>query len=213
MELYKIRGTQVISPYPIKLTPGETRLIFKLQKFFNPSHILADCYFPSPNAHGTDMLQIDAIALNQQGIFVFESKDYRGWIYGNGNHRYWTQVLNHGREKHQFYNPIRQNSTHIQALTAFLPSTVNIFSIIVFSTEATLKDISHIPDSCQVCTQPSVLAICQSCTSSRLLQPQEIDNLATLLNRSRVSPDPILRNSHITEIQENLQKSSKYVML
>ena len=58
--------------------------------------------------------QIDHIVISIFGIFVIETKNYKGWIFGSENQEYWTQTI-YGN-KYKLYNPIRQNYSHIQAL-------------------------------------------------------------------------------------------------
>ncbi len=96
-EPYKISGTEVTSPYPVELTPAETRLVFSLQKIFNPENIIVDGYFPKPDSKpnanhiknyvvsDAELLQIDCLTIDERGIFVFESKGHLGWIYGHGD--------------------------------------------------------------------------------------------------------------------------------
>ena len=54
--------------------------------------------------------QIDHILINKKGIFVIETKNYSGRIYGQENQLEWTQVLNYGKVKNKLYNPVKQNS-------------------------------------------------------------------------------------------------------
>ena len=83
------------------------------------------------------------------GILVFEVKDYSGWIFGNGGHEQWTQVMAYGRDKYRFYNPIRQNSSHIRSLQKELKlsNNITIYSIIVFYGECELKELNYIPNN------------------------------------------------------------------
>lgn len=37
--------------------------------------------------------EIDLIMISETGIYVFESKNYSGWIFGDEKQRYWTQIL------------------------------------------------------------------------------------------------------------------------
>ena len=37
--------------------------------------------------------QIDHLIISDFGIFVIETKNYKGWILGNENSEYWTQVI------------------------------------------------------------------------------------------------------------------------
>jgi hypothetical protein len=89
--------------------------------------------------YGNSTTQIDHIVISDFGIFVIETKNYKGWILGYENSEYWTQVIFKRKEK--FYNPIRQNLNHIRALKNCLCDFPNIEykSIIVFSTNAEIK--------------------------------------------------------------------------
>lgn len=83
--------------------------------------------------------QIDHILVSRFGIFVIETKDYKGWIFGTANQAHWTQVL--FRRKHRFQNPLFQNYKHVLAVRQtldFLPPET-IKSLIVFVGSAELK--------------------------------------------------------------------------
>ena len=105
-------------------------------------------YIPNKNGH----TQIDLVVPTSVGIFVFEIKDYSGWIFGNANHNKWTQVLAYGQEKHQFYNPIKQNEGHISALRNSTEQLKNVpmYSIIVFYGSNEVKKLSNVPANCWV---------------------------------------------------------------
>jgi len=83
--------------------------------------------------------QIDHILVSRFGVFVIETKDYRGWIFANAQHATWTQVL--FRAKFKFQNPIFQNLRHVRAVQARLdflpPGTVQ--SVVVFTGDAEFK--------------------------------------------------------------------------
>lgn len=104
--------------------------------------IYHDLYLRMENGTFT---QIDLAVPTPQGIIVFEVKDYSGWIFGNENSKYWMQILAFGEEKHQFYNPIWQNRTHITALRKLLPNNpdVPIFNIVVFYGNSEFKDLDY----------------------------------------------------------------------
>lgn len=80
--------------------------------------------------------QIDHILVSRFGVFVIETKDYKGWIFADANQANWTQVL--FKWKFKFQNPIFQNFRHVRAvqdLLDFLPPGA-IKSIVVFTGEA-----------------------------------------------------------------------------
>lgn len=83
--------------------------------------------------------QIDHVLVSRFGVFVIETKDYRGWIFASPGQAQWTQVLFNG--KHKFQNPILQNKLHVKAVTDlldFLPADV-VKSIVVFTEKAEFK--------------------------------------------------------------------------
>ncbi len=119
-------------------------LIYKRLKHLEDAggKFLFNLYIPK---WGNETTEIDLLLVCSKGLFVFESKNYSGWIFGNERNRYWTQTLPKGRgrsHKERFYNPIMQNATHIKCLRELVRGNVPIQSIIVFSDECTLKDIT-----------------------------------------------------------------------
>lgn len=128
---------------------SERDLIYRLVKAGIPaSTIFHDLYIPNEHGH----TQIDLVVPTKVGLFVFEVKDYSGWIFGNVNTTKWTQILAHGKERHQFYNPIKQNEGHITALRNTTEQLRNIpmYSVVVFYGSCWLKNITNIPLNCQV---------------------------------------------------------------
>ncbi|BCB05731.1 NERD domain-containing protein [Bacillus sp. KH172YL63] len=84
--------------------------------------------------------QIDHVVIGEAGIFVIETKNYRGWIFGSEHNNKWTQVLN--RRKSFFQNPLHQNYGHIKAIEQIIGSSSiqpAYYSIIAFDPKATIK--------------------------------------------------------------------------
>lgn len=82
--------------------------------------------------------QIDHIVVSRYGIFVVETKNYTGWIFGDARSRQWTQVI-YGK-KTRFQNPLRQNFKHRKAIETFLTlSPQHVHSVIVFVGDAKFK--------------------------------------------------------------------------
>lgn len=103
---------------------------------------LFNAYIPKEDGSTTE---IDVLMICPKGVFVFESKNYSGWIFGNEKQPKWTQTLPRGRgksHKEQFLNPIIQNKVHINHLCSLIGDDIPIYSVIVFSDRCTLKDIT-----------------------------------------------------------------------
>ncbi|MCD7807690.1 MAG: NERD domain-containing protein [Lachnospiraceae bacterium] len=115
--------------------------------------VLKNLYVPTQGKTS----EIDLVMIHQKGIFVFESKNYSGWIFGSDDQLNWTQCLPNG-EKNRFYNPVRQNQTHMRALATYLERPVSDFiSYIVFSERCTLKKVPEDTDSVVIVRRPDML--------------------------------------------------------
>ena len=118
-----------------KLTEKELKMV----RFFGrDGKILRNVYIPKGNGQTSE---IDVMYITEKGIFVFESKNYSGWIFGYESGQYWTVMLPN-KQKNRFYNPIKQNRTHIKWLRSFVGDKIPLFSIIVFSERCELKKVT-----------------------------------------------------------------------
>lgn len=121
---------------------GENIIYSALNKVRGRKALLPNCYIPVGQKGTTE---IDMIFLHESGLYVIESKNYSGWIFGNEEQDHWTQCLRgkfHTTQKHSFYNPLRQNETHICALMELLKDdTIPYYSYVVFGNNCELKNI------------------------------------------------------------------------
>jgi len=56
-------------------------------------------------------MQIDHVFLSPYGIFVLETKNMSGWIFGSEKQAHWAQTLY--KHTFKFQNPLRQNYKHL----------------------------------------------------------------------------------------------------
>ena len=118
---------------------GEFLTFSYLEKLPRFKKLLVNLYIPKKDGTTTE---IDLVMVDETGIYVFESKNYSGWIFGNEKNKTWTQTLGN-KTKNKFFNPIWQNKAHIKALANVLPEfEESIYkSYIVFSERCTLRKI------------------------------------------------------------------------
>jgi restriction system protein len=69
-----------------------------------------------PASNGTS--QIDHLLISLYGLFIVETKNIKGWIFGSENQAKWTQSL-YGK-KYSFQNPLRQTFRQKKILTEYL---------------------------------------------------------------------------------------------
>lgn len=87
-------------------------------------------------ANGTT--QIDHILVSRHGIFVIETKNVDGWIFGDAHSAQWT-VVKHGR-KFRMQNPLHQNFRHVRAVVDFLGVDEDkVRSVVMFWGECEFK--------------------------------------------------------------------------
>lgn len=84
-------------------------------------------------------IQIDHVVVSPYGIFVIETKNISGKIYGNDNSEKWRSYWKY--RDLEFSNPILQNKAHVDALSSVLRiyPGVRLISIIAFTTNADLR--------------------------------------------------------------------------
>lgn len=99
-------------------------------------HVLNDIVLKTSNG----LAQIDHVVVSEYGVFVIETKNYSGWIFGSETNPYWTQNI-YGK-KTSFYNPILQNKGHVAALSSLLAQFgyVKIVPIVAFANKCDLKN-------------------------------------------------------------------------
>lgn len=139
---FKITKTPYFALKNDKGKIGEYRIYKKLRSYERyGGRFLFNCYLRKPNGKTTE---VDVVFLCPSGIFVFESKNYSGWIFGSEEESMWTQKLpkgNGGVHKESFYNPIIQNKVHVESMKRIVGRNVPVYSIVVFSDRCTLKKI------------------------------------------------------------------------
>lgn len=104
--------------------------------------------------------QIDNLLITSKRLYVIEAKNYNGHIFGSEKQENWTMTVKHVNRKksksgkvytkthiskHSFYNPIKQNQTHINKILKLteIHKEMPIHNIVVFGSKAYLRDVTH----------------------------------------------------------------------
>lgn len=104
--------------------------------------LLRNVYIPKQDG---DYSEIDVLLLHETGVYVFESKNLSGSVYGDMDHLQWQRYKKNG-EKEYIPNPIKQNEGHIRTLCDFLEQNkyqLRSFSMIVFGSKSQLKFVPN----------------------------------------------------------------------
>lgn len=142
--------------------------------------------------------QIDHILIGKKGIFVIETKDYSGSIYGEQYSKYWIQMIN--RNKNQFYNPIRQNYGHIKALEEYIGRKGIFISVIVFTNKSNLKKVKTETPVIQL---KKLKKFIRKYPSDIKLSKEEIECIYNSIKKGNVHSNRA-RKKHVKRINRNI---------
>ena len=164
-------------------------------------HRLNNITLPLANGGST---QIDHVIVSVYGVFVIETKNYKGWIFGNEAQRQWTQVIM-GR-KYKFQNPLRQNYLHIKTLADLLALDLNYFhSMIAFIGECELKTRDELPEHVLTSGMASYVKKKQD----KLLSEDEVKTIIEQIESNRFSNSWKTNRQHKAYLKDKHSPSNK----
>jgi len=147
-----------------------------------------------PTHDGTT--QIDHIIVSTYGVFVIETKNMKGWIYGSERQATWTQKIY--KKSYRFQNPLRQNYKHVKALEAILSIPAeHIHSVIVFVGNCKLK--TKMPDNV---TYGNGYSRYINSFFMPIFNEQQVQDMISDIEYARYAPSLTTNRHHV----ENLKK-------
>ncbi|MCH1981795.1 NERD domain-containing protein [Ruminococcus sp. OA3] len=180
---------------------GEYRTSYELEKANFYKKFIFNCYVPN---YKNELTEIDIIMLSTKGIFVVENKNYAGWIFGDENSKNWCQTLN--GKKSFFYNPIKQNKSHIKNLNRVLEQDIaNLQSLITFN-RSELKKIAVESDNIHVMNINQIKKFISKCNKQEnIYTEEEVNDLHNkLIPYTQVSEED--KQKHIERIKNTYKK-------
>jgi len=146
-----------------------------------------------PTPDGTT--QIDHIFVSRFGIFVVETKNMKGWIFGQENQAQWTQKI--FKESFKFQNPLRQNYKHAKALEAALdvPESA-IRSVVVFTGKSSFKT----PMPPNVTRRWGYIRYIKSFREP-VLSESEVQNIVAQIQSGRLTPSMETSSQHVRQLR------------
>ena len=171
-------------------------------------HVLRNVTLPT--ADGTT--QIDHIIVSEYGVFVIETKNMRGWIFGGAHQKTWTQKIFKYTKK--FQNPLHQNYKHVETLKSILElSDQQIFSVVVFVCSSTFK--TEMPDN--VIDGSRLIKYIKS-KDKQVILSTDVPMILSKIEAECLMPSRETTKAHIEHVKEiieekrNCDSSPKYIM-
>lgn len=155
--------------------------------------VLNDVLLPLNNK----MTQLDHVVVSLYGIFVIETKNYSGTIYGNPNSQRWTQY-SHG-QKYSFHNPLFQNMVHTEAIvrkTHVLSR--DIIPLVVFTGSANIK-----AEKCKNVINLEHLYETITKYQDKVFTPEQIDYYARIIDFA-IEETEENKQAHIQSVQKRI---------
>ena len=154
---------------------GEKIVGLNLKKLPDEYRIFNDVYIQE-NGFST---QIDHLVISPYGIFVIETKNYKGDIYGGENAEEWTQNI--WGHKYSLRNPIRQNQGHVYCLMRLFNLPQNYFiPIVAFTGRCNL----YVESSSIVVYTSQIRDVILDHRDRIIFNEEEVNKLATKLTYS-----------------------------
>ncbi|SFK52021.1 nuclease-related domain-containing protein [Methylophaga sulfidovorans] len=166
-------------------------------------HLIKNVTLPSED--GTT--QIDHIIVSVYGVFVVETKNIRGWIFGNPAQKNWTQQLY--KHKYRFQNPLHQNHKHLKTLQTLLNlADEQVFSVIVFIGDSHFK--TAMPDN--VTYGLGYVRYIKSKTNP-VLTLREKESVISQIESGRLSRSLKTNREHVAHVKQLVERKNMDVTL
>lgn len=188
---------------------GEFQVNLLIKVFLNKDeyHLIKDVTLLTDIAgkdNGTT--QIDHIIVSRYGVFLIETKNMKGWIFGSEHQKQWTQQI--FKHKSKFQNPLHQNYKHVKTLEPLLPREHNantdvIFSVIIFIGDSTFK--TKMPNNVRFAR--GGIEYIKSKTDI-VFNAKEVTNIIEVIERGRLARGSKTNREHINHVKKTIEEKS-----
>lgn len=166
-------------------------VVAKLMLDKNEYHLIKNVTLPTED--GTT--QIDHVIVSKFGLFVVETKNMKGWIFGDPKQGQWTQKI--FKHTSKFQNPLHQNYKHVKTLETLLGlSEQQINSLIVFVGDSTFK--TKMPPN--VTHGIGYISFIKSKTTP-VLSAAEVKNIVSKIANGRLTPSFKTSRDHVAHVK------------
>lgn len=162
-------------------------------------HLIKDVTLPTEDGGTT---QIDHIIVSPYGVFVVETKNMKGWIFGGQHQKTWTQKIY--KKTFKFQNPIHQNYKHLKTLQSLLElEDEHMHSVTVFIGDSTFK--TDMPPN--VTHGIGYVRYIKSKTE-QVLSEWEVRQVTGLIESGRLERSSKTSREHIEYLKSNKQRAN-----
>lgn len=158
----------------------------------NQYHLIKNVTLPAED----ETTQIDHIIISVFGVFVVETKNLKGWIFGGQNQRIWTQKIY--KHSNKFQNPLHQNYKHVKTLESLLGlNEQQVHSVIVFVGDSTFK--TEIPENL---TYGAGYARYIKSKTTPVLTESQVVEITKKIEQGRLTPSFKTNREHVRHVKK-----------
>lgn len=145
-------------------------------------------------------VQIDHAVISVYGVFVIETKNFRGHIYGSSEKKRWEQI-NKGK-KRCFYSPTIQNNRHRFVISRICKLPIEkVIPITVFVGKCEL----HLEDVGRTILSKDLLPYIYGITK-KILSQSDVDKIYNRLESKNITSESVRRH-HVAYVQRVKSKN------
>ena len=195
-----------INKHKIKGAIGESSVASTLRKLPGKEYVVFNNLMLKTKRGSS---QIDHVVVSIYGIYVIETKHYKGWIHGHEKSQNWTQTIY--KKKTKFRNPIKQNWSHIYALKEVLSDFKNIryHNIVVFTGGGKLKNITS---NTPVIYRNKLNRTIKLSRESVSLDAEQVNAITLIFNEAEVSNKKSKRE-HVKQVKRSRKEYKQKIKL
>lgn len=196
---------------------GEYKIDIQLAQLPKEFKHLSDIQISNSKAK-SGYSQIDHIVISSYGIFVIETKNYQGTVYGDRERKTWSV-----NGKFKMMNPFIQNYGHIQALKKYIDTEYHqlFISMVSFTKRCTFKIddllIRKIASNDLLVYDVELfdyinrkISVLKLQHKEPILKENEIHSIHQSIERANIS-DPLIREHHVESLREGNKIDKKDV--
>ncbi|BCE01353.1 nuclease-related domain-containing protein [Marinicellulosiphila megalodicopiae] len=186
---------------------GEFKVNLLLKLFLNKAqyHLIKNVTLPTFDESGqhSGTTQVDHIVVSAFGVFVIETKHFKGWIFGSEFQKQWTQQIY--KHKSRFQNPLLQNYKHCKTIENLLgldgtdkqdKTKRLIKSLVVFTGSAEFK--TELPTN--VCYDSKLIKTIKG-FKTQLLDAQQVAKIIEQIESGRLKRGFVTDKQHAEHVK------------
>jgi hypothetical protein len=172
---------------------------------------------------GDQSTQLDNLLITSKAVYVLEVKNYAGRVYGGQYQDQWYQTIRYDNKrrgrggrtytkthiaKNSFFNPIKQNIIHVNAIKQLIQSvqSLPLFNVVVFMNRTNITNVEMKDETAYVINRRHLSRLVKKIEKESKIQPVDLLSIKDEFTKKDTFSKANLK-THIRKIKEKYNKS------